>query len=534
MKGNKVIRLLASAATLALAASAMVGVTTATAATSKTCNLKSKPTNAVCDTFIYASLHRVQSLDKKAPISGYTESQMSYIVQGQLYRFDADGEARRDLVESESISADSLTITQTLKSGLKYSDGTPVVANDAVVSYDRWATSKFSAGYIAKVDKVVAKDSKTLVWTLKSPYPDFHFAMAQEFLGLHPGNKVDTEAKAKEYFKAPVSAGPLMVKTFNPTGDLFEAVANPNYWAKPILKLLKVVTIPDANARLAAFQNGSVDFVYELPLTSKDIKWDKTKFRIAAALDSGTFMIPTNMGPLQPNKALKDNRVRKALSLSIDRAGIMRTAFGGLSKPNCGMQYNYNNPLYLCSLPKNGARDLAAARKLMKQAGYSDGFKMKLAVPNRVLWPEVAVILKENWSRIGIDVTIDLQPDATIGQYLNVQKNWEIMWFGNNAATPLLQLNNWFATTGLWAGFVGYSDPEGAKLLDEASSMTNRGQIRDNLAKLEKIAYESSHFIPVGTRFNIIGSNIAANLIQPPIPGQLEFFVATNPALPKD
>jgi ABC-type transport system substrate-binding protein len=159
---------------------------------------------------------------------------------------------------------------------------------------------------------------------------------------------------------------------------------------------------------------------------------------------------------------------------------------------------------------------------------------MKLAVPNRVLWPEVAVILKENWSRIGIDVTIDLQPDATIGQYLNVQKNWEIMWFGNNAATPLLQLNNWFATTGLWAGFVGYSDPEGAKLLDEASSMTNRGQIRDNLAKLEKIAYESSHFIPVGTRFNIIGSNIAANLIQPPIPGQLEFFVATNPALPKD
>jgi ABC-type transport system substrate-binding protein len=155
-----------------------------------------------------------------------------------------------------------------------------------------------------------------------------------------------------------------------------------------------------------------------------------------------------------------------------------------------------------------------------------------LAVPNRVLWPEVAAILKENWSRLGIDVKIDLQPDATISQYLGVQRNWQIMWFGNNAATPLLQLNNWFATNGLWAGFVGYSDPAGAKLLDEASSMTDKAKIKDNLAKLEQIAFESSHFIPVGTRFNLSGFDYAAKLVQPPIPGQLEFFVATNPALP--
>jgi peptide/nickel transport system substrate-binding protein len=458
---------------------------------------------------------------------------MAYIVQGQLYRFNADGEARRDLVEKESISSDFLTITQTLKSGLKYSDGTPVVANDAVVSYTRWEDSRLSSSYIAKVAKVVATDAKTLVWTLKSPYPDFHFAMAQEFLGIHPGDRIDTKAKATEYFKAPVSAGPLMVKTFNPIGDLFEAVANPNYWAKPIIKTLKVVTIPDANARLAAFQNGSVDFAYELPLAARSIKWNTSKFRVKSSLDSSVFMLATNMGPLQPNAALKDNRVRKAISLAINREEIMRVGLGNMAPPNCGMQFNLNNPTYVCSLPKNGKRDMTAARKLMREAGYADGFKMKMAVPNRVLWSEAAQIVQDNLSRLGIDVTIDLQPDATISQYLSVQRNYEIMFFRNGAATPLLQFANWFAPGGVWVSHTNVTvDPEAARLLDEASSSTDRNKIKELMLKIEKIAFESSHFIPIGTSFFLSGSNIAAKLVGPPIPGQLEFFVATNPALP--
>ncbi len=520
---------------ITLVISTMVAISSANAAPSKTCNLKSTPKTAICDTFIFAALHRVQSLDRMTQVSGYTESQMAYIVQGQLYRFNADGQARRDLVEKESVSADFLTITHTLKSGLKYSDGTPVVANDAVVSFNRWSGSKLSSSYIAKVDGVVAKDAKTIVWTLKSPYPDFHFAMAQEFLGLHPGDRIDTKEKAIAYFKAPVSAGPLMVKTFNPTGDLFEAVANPNYWGKPIIKTLKVVTIPDANARLAALQNGSVDFVYELPLAARDVKWDKTKMRVKSSLDSSIFMLATNMGPLQPNKALKSNLVRQAISLAINRVEIMRVGLGNMAPANCGMQFNLNNPTYVCSLPKDGKRDVAAARKLMKEAGYAAGFKMKMAVPNRVMWGDAALVIKDNLSRIGIDVTIDLQPDATISHYLSVQRNYEIMFFRNGAATPLLQFANWFAAGGVWVSHTNSTiDPEVARLLDEASSMTDRGKIKENMLKIEKIARESSHFIPIGTSFFLSGSNIAAKLVGPPIPGQLEFFVATNPALPEE
>lgn len=529
-------RFIAIGSAITIALTSFAGIQAAEAASGKNCNIRSTQKNAACDSVTYAALHRVSTLDKLNPVGGYTESQMAYIVQGQLYRFNADGFPGADLVTSEKVSDDGLTITQTLRS-IKYSDGTPLVAADAVNQFNRWVASKQSASYIAKVDKVVAPDDRTLVWTLKSPYVDFHFALAQEFMGLHPASRINTPEKAKEYFKAPVSAGPMMVKTFTPGTDLFVVVANPNYWAVPVTKELRVVTIPDANTRLAAFQSGTVDYVMELPLAASSTKWDKTKYRVAAANDSGTFMIAFNMGVGQPNKALKDARVRQAISLAVNRADIMRVAFSNLAKPNCGMQFNKNNKYYLCSIPKNGIRDVAAARKLLKEAGYASGFKLYLHVPNRVLWQDAASIIKANLGLLNIDVTIDMvTPDTNISAVLN-KREWEAMWFGNNAATPILQLSNWFYPGGVWAANANLSDSllvETKKLLDEAGSSANYGVIKDKLAAVEKVAWDLSAFIPIGTRFYLSGSTIGAGLVQALMPGQLEFVIATNPPLPSN
>lgn len=534
MISKKNRKLVAFGAALALSLAGFSGIQAANAAGGSNCNLKSTPAKAQCDSITYGALHRVSTLDKLNPVGGYTESQMAYIVQGQLYRFAANGFPAADLVTDETVSDDGLTITQKLRT-IKYSDGTPLVAADAVNQYQRWIGSKQSVSYIDKVDKVVAPDATTLVWTLKTPYPDFHFALAQEFMGIHPADRTNTPEKAAAYFKNPVSAGPMMVKTFQPGTDLFVVVANPNYWAKPVTKELRVVTIPDANSRLAAFTNGSVDYVMELPLAVSTQKWDKTKYRVGAAKDSGTFMIAFNMGVDQPYKQLKDARVRQAISLAINRSQIMKIAFAGLAKPNCGMQFNTNNKYYLCSLPKSGARDTAAARKLLIAAGYGNGFKVRMDVPNRVLWQDAAQIIKENLAIVNIDVTINMvTPDTAIGpEYIN-KRNWGMMWFGNNAATPILQLSNWFKKGGVWANNANVPDSllvDTGRLLDEAGSATSSIVIKDKLTQVEKIAYDLSSFIPVGTRFYLSGSNIADGLVQALLPGQLEFVIATNPAL---
>lgn len=531
-------RLIAFAATVALAAGSMVAVQSANAATGSNCNLKSKATTASCDVFTFGALHRVTSLDATAPGSGgYTESQMSYIVGGLLYRFDADGVPRRDLVANETISADKKTITLQLRS-IKYSDGTALTSADVVAAFDRWTSTKQSASYIEPVDNMVAKGADTVVLTLKRPYPDFRFALAQQFLTIHPADRVSTVEKRTAYFKAPVSAGPMKVKTFTPGTDLFVVVANPNYWATPVVKELRVVTIPDGNTRLAAFQAGDIDYAMELPLNASKINWDKTKFRVGGEMDSGTFMLAFNMGAKQPNEALKVAKVRQAISLAVDRAGIMRTAFANLAKPNCGMQFNYNNQYYLCSLPKDGKRDTAAARKLLKEAGYPNGFKVTMLVPNRLFWQDAAQVVKDNLRAVGIDVTIEMvTPDSNISIPINTKRDWEMMWFGNNAATPILQLSNWFKSGGVWQLNANIPDAliaDTGKLLSEAAASESSAVIKEKLAAVEKIAYDLSIFIPIGTRFYLSGSKLSNNLVEALLPGQLQFVVTTNPALPKD
>jgi ABC-type transport system substrate-binding protein len=520
MISNKKKKVLLLATSLIMVAGGFFAIPSSQAAPSSTCNLKSKPSNANCDVIVYGALHRVQSVDPLYPVGGYTESQMSYIVQGKLYRFDANGVPRRDLVASATISADKKTVTHVLRDA-KYSDGTAVTADDVVNAYQRWVDTKQSASYIDQVAGVVAKDAKTVVWTLKAPYPGFPYALAQQFLGIHPKSKTDTEAK-----------------TFQPGTDLFVVEANPNYWAKPVVRELQVRTIPDANTRLAAYQAGTIDYVMELPLTAAKLKWDKTKYRVGGEMDSGVFMLAFNMGPLQPNAALKDARVRQAISLAVDRPGIMRTAFAGLAKPVCGMQFSTNNPYYLCSLPKNGKRDTAAARKLMAEAGYAKGFKVTMPVPNRIFWQDAAQIVKDSLKYINIDVTIEMvTPDSNIGpNYIN-KRNWEMMWFGNNAATGILQLSNWFKPGGVWAGNANVPDSlltDTARLLNAASAAEDLDKIRDNIAGVEKIAYDLSAFIPIGDRFYLVGSRIAPDLVEALLPGQLQFVIATNPALPTD
>jgi ABC-type transport system substrate-binding protein len=248
-------------------------------------------------------------------------------------------------------------------------------------------------------------------------------------------------------------------------------------------------------------------------------------------------MLAFNLGVNQPNKALTDPRVRQAISLAVNRAAIMRTAFANLGKPNCGQQFNFNNDYVVCSLPKNGAPDRAAARKLLTAAGYPNGFKVKMHVPNRIFWQDAAQVVKDSLKLVGIDVTIDMvTPDSAITPVIN-KRDWEMMWFGNNAATPILQLSNWFKPGGVWA--VNSNVPDSAlvettKLLNEASASESPALIKAKLEAVEKIAFDLSAFIPIGNRFYLSGSRIGDNIAEALLPGQLQFVIATNPALPND
>jgi ABC-type transport system substrate-binding protein len=174
---------------------------------------------------------------------------------------------------------------------------------------------------------------------------------------------------------------------------------------------------------------------------------------------------------------------------------------------------------------------------LLKEAGYPNGFKVNMPVPNRIFWQDAAQVVKDSLKIVGIDVTIEMiTPDTNITPVIN-KRDWEMMWFGNNAATPILQLSNWFKPGGVWAANANIPDSlltETAKLLNDAAASESSSVIKSKLTEVEKIAFDLSTFIPIGNRFYLSGSRIGNNIVEALLPGQLQFVLATNPALPND
>src|SRR5262252_9358632 len=102
------------------------------------------------------------------------------LVWDTLYGVDDKLQPQRQMVESEEISADGLTWTFRLRTGLKFHDGEPVLAKDAVASLARWAVrDPMGQMLIAIQQELSAIDDRTFKWVLKKPYPKMLVALGK-------------------------------------------------------------------------------------------------------------------------------------------------------------------------------------------------------------------------------------------------------------------------------------------------------------------------------------------------------------------
>ena len=524
----KTISVAAGLLRFGLIAGAMIGgVSTATADPGPNCTLTTPVDQAQCGTIVIAIAARTTSVD---PVSGGpgTDYQPMYVQEGLLYRYDQNLVPRMDLVESEAISADGMTITQKLRAGAVYSDGTPVLAEDVVYALERWKAAGLSSAFIAPITGAEATADDTVVFTLSSPYPDFHDAIASHFMGIHPKKQIEEKTPA-EYFKKPVSAGPMVLEEWEAGTDLMVLKANPNYWAKPLVDEIRIVVIPDGTSRLLALQQGAVDYVYTLPLNSAS-QVDASTVTVFYHGEPGTFMLATNRYDGQPNEALNDNKVRQAMSLVIDRQKLADVGFFGIPEPACTYQFKPGNPYFQCSLPNDGKPDVAAAKARLAETKWASGFSFEMIVPARPQWAEAAQVVAADLAKIGITANVRPLPDAEITTRIR-SKAYELVFFRNAVQTPILQLRNWFFPGGAWSVNSGFDDPEMAAILAEAGSSNDTAKIKDLLHKLELMAVEDSSYIPLTSQFSLSGIRHARGVVEAVTPGEY-LFVRTNPPLP--
>jgi peptide/nickel transport system substrate-binding protein len=323
------------------------------------------------------------------PIWGtqYVVRNAAMLVWDTLYGVDENLKPQRQMVGSETISADGLTWTFTLRPGLKFHDGAPVLAKDAVASLKRWAVrDPMGQMLIAIQNELVAVDDKTFRWSLKKPYPKMLLALGKNnapctFIMPERIAMTDPFKQITEY----IGSGPMSfaAKEWIPGAKaVFEKFADyvprdePASWMaggkKILVDRVEWVIIPDPATAAAALQSGEVDW-WETPIAdlipvlkrNRNVKVD-----ISDPLGNiGTFRMNHLHAPFN------DVRARRAVLMAMNQEDYMRAIVGddnALWKSIPGF-FTPGTPLYSEEGGDilKGPRNMDAAKKLLAESGYN-------------------------------------------------------------------------------------------------------------------------------------------------------------------
>ncbi|MEO8753829.1 MAG: ABC transporter substrate-binding protein [Casimicrobiaceae bacterium] len=314
-----------------------------------------------------------------------------------------------------------------LRRGVKFHDGSDFTAEDVIATFDRVPNVPNSpnsfAQFVRGIASVTKQGDDTLIIKTKAPNPKLAFEMSRVLIVPAKIAKSATTADFNSG-KAAIGTGPYKVVEWV-NGDRLVLARNDAFWGprEPWAKVTEKVIAKDPT-RVAALLAGELDAI-DLPATADvpRLRADPrfTLIRGAAglvhyiALDSARDVSPNVTAkdgkPLTANP-LKDPRVRKALSLAINRQVIADKLMEGSAQPASQLlpaTYPGTSPKL-----KPDPFDLAKAQALLKEAGWGDGFRIVLTTTNDRYPNDAAVAqtIGQMWSRLGLKVEIEAVPGS--------------------------------------------------------------------------------------------------------------------------
>lgn len=437
---------------------------------------------------------------------------------------DKDGALAPGQAEKWETSEDGLTWTFTLRDGLKWSDGSDLTAKDFVYSWKRVCDPAVAAPYAETVlgmvegyDKAIegdadalqvsAPDDKTLVVKLSAPCTFFGSLAA--FATLSPVQQATIEKNGDAWATSPdtyVSNGPFMISEWEP-GSHITMSKNPNYWNADAVKLdaIKFNLIEDANAAYSAYQSGEVLMIKDVPTEEIPSLEGNEEFNVEPII--GTYYLNLNC----EKEMFKDARVRKAMSLAIDRKYVAETIMQGTYtaagnfmgpgwKDTDGSDFmsNSNGGKTYIDL-ENHTANLEEAKALMAEAGYpnGEGFPQITYNTNDIGYHKaVAEYLQKAWGELGIDLKVEVVEWASFtpmrrnGEYEAARNGWV-----GDYDDPSNMLDLLYTTNGNNDG--KFSDPDYDAQMDIARSSLDPKERSEALHKAEDILMEEAGCVPV-------------------------------------
>ncbi len=402
-----------------------------------------------------------------------------------LLTVDQDGKLAPGQAESWETSEDGLTWTFHLRDGLKWSDGSALTANDFVYSWRRVCDPMVAAPYAETVLGMVegyadaiggnlealgveATDDSTFVVHLSQPCP--YFGSLAAFATLSPVQQATIDANGDGWAvnaDTYITNGCFYISDWVP-GSYIMCTKNPNYWNADAIKLdgIKFNLIEDPNASYSAYQTGEVLFIKDVPTEEIPSLEGNEEFYVDPII--GTYYLSLNT----QREPFNDPKVRKALSLAIDREYVANTLMQGTYSPASnfmgpgwidtdGSQFidNANGGQPYIDTTKHEA-NVEEAKRLLEEAGYpgGEGFPAITYSTNDAGYHKVvAEYLQQAWAEIGVQLQVDIVEWASF--------------------TPMRRNGDYDASRNGWVG--DYSDPSNMLDLLYSSNGNNDGKFNN-------------------------------------------------------
>ena len=414
-----------------------------------------------------------------------------------------------------------------LRRGVRWHNKPPVNgreldAEDVVYTLDRFRTVKGNANayMLAALDKVEALDKYTVKFTLKEPYAWFLDIMANPMAVCIVAKECVEKMGDLKKQEATVGTGPWMLDSYRPNVGM-TLVRNPAYFVPglPNIDRIEILVDEDKASRIAAFLTGKYDLGTEFPGTIDWTDWDIVK---KGRRDLKTMMYPSNVMShiyvRNDKPPFNDVRVRRAMSLAINRQAIIDATYegnGAFNPPVPAALKEWSVPIDQIG---EGARyykpDLAAARKLMAEAGHPNGFQTTMdftTYGSPVLVDQMQLVLKDLKS-IGIEVKLNTKE---YGAYIatTFYGKYDSMAFGPQ--TPFLEPDN-FLYGQYYPGEIknhGHiNDPVVADMLIRQRRTPDPAKRREQIFEIQRYLAKQQYYVQIGSQiYNAVWNQALKN-----------------------
>jgi peptide/nickel transport system substrate-binding protein len=304
-----------------------------------------------------------------------------------------------------------------IRSGVKFSDGTPVDAAAVKASLERALDKSAQAKTLLRLDDIRLKDATTLQVVTQAPNLPLTAILTDSSTSIVSVKAAEQLGEA--FANRPVMTGPYIVER-HVTGQETVVVRNPSYWGSPGKLARMVFTgMTDNNSRVLALQAGDIDLAQTIAAASVPVIQADPRFLVKEATSLRVHKVFVN----HAREAWQDVRVRQALAHAIDREALVKAGMSGGANAATGA---LPPSALACSGISGFAYDVAKARQLLAGAGYRDAdgdgvvekdgrplLATMLTFKTRPELPVFAEIIQAQLRAIGIRASIRVVDDIT-------------------------------------------------------------------------------------------------------------------------